>query len=333
MLNGTKNKPQGATNSLINQSYMSSNSFNKSIHKEHSYIGHEKHKKELKLSSLNEKLYLINEFKKGNFNKDPTSSTTFKDTLAGTRKTISRQNMKTKLIPREKFMNSSLVSSEFKILANTTKENMISNNNTENACLDNDLELLDYKSFESTSKKETYVDPKLKYANTYNSDILNLLTKKHMSVSSSPKNRFNIKMNNLYVTDLTSEGQAGFKTNYISYSKNVSIPKTSHLAGSTSYTDFQHKMNTSNITLESEKSFNNNIMFTDGGITNINIHGILSCEEVPNEIYFNDRRYKAIQESLNNTLQENLQNSQVIKELKATVDILKCYIDLQKVKD
>jgi hypothetical protein len=345
MLNGTRNK--ATNNSLLNQSYKSSsqNSFNKSLNgrNDNSFTGEKKPKREIKLTSLNEKLYLINEFKKGNLKKDIATSirSDFKETLGNiANKGIARQNLRTKLIPREKFMNSSsLASTEFKVINNTTKGNdVVSNNNTENGCLDNDLELLDHRSFESSllhGVGHNYMgptgmgDPKIGRSNTmYNSDILNLLTKKHMSVSSSPKNRFNIKMGGLYVTDLGDGAHQGYKTN-ISYSKNVSRPKP---GTSTSYADFSHKMNTSNITLESEKSFNNNILFTDGGITNINIHGILGCDEIPNEIYFNDRRYKAIQESLNNTLQENSKQSHMIKELTATVDILKCYIKMQEVR-
>jgi hypothetical protein len=317
-MKGTRNKTN--TNPLINTFTTSQNRTIKPADNSYTSINQDKTKK-----ALNERLNLLNEYKRTN-----ASLSSKKNQIVAQMNKIesqkslfinnnnrARQNLRTKLIPRERFINSSLTSTDFRgVVSQTTGGGLSTENNLHNLNNFKDLEQLDYKNFENTIKREQANDK------LYNTDLLNMLNNKHKNMTQG-SNRFHLKMNNFSVTEVQGDNS---RADYISYSRNVSNPKQ---MGSVSFTD---KLNTSNITVESEKSFNNNIVYTDGGITNINIHGILTCEEVPNEIYFNDKRYKAIQETLNNILQDNLKNSKTIKELKSTIEILKCYINIQDVK-
>jgi hypothetical protein len=327
---------------------LSQNSFNKSMQKSTdtftSYIPVDKNKKELKMNYLNDKLNLINEYKKPSqpFKKATTTNSPISrvDPLKASSmmtnsvqsSNFTKQNLRTKLIPREKFMNSSMTSTEYRKILVTTKED-VSRDNTDHTYLDNDLEQLDYKGFENSLKREAFESNKSKHTNyMYNSEILDLLSKKHLVGNDSKK--YTSKRTHVYTGPLDTKGDINADTNskYMqNYNRNTSVPKIANL---NSFCADINKLNTSNMTLESkpsDKSFNNNILFTDGGITNINIHSILSCEDIPNEIYFNDKRYKALKEEHSASVLNNNKSNEVIKELMRTIDILKCCIKYQEV--
>jgi hypothetical protein len=346
------------TSYLSGNNYLSSqNSLSKSLQKStdnpymHYQSSNDRNNKELKMNYLNSQINKLQEYKKTAMSsiakgrKDilhQTSPRKSEYLKTGTSQNFhSRNNVRTKLIPKERFINSSLTSADFKKnLGQSNNARDISREHTENdAYLDNDLELLDFKGFESTLKRDTYNDQRTtKQSNPmYNSEILDLLTKKHMSSEcNSPRNRY-VKSSNHRSASYNKDENIDINVgSYIKYSKNAaSVPRNNTKTNIASYTDIHAKMNTSNMTLESknsEKSFNNNILFTDGGITNINIHGILTCEDIPNEIYFNDKRYRMLQDNMANTLQENYKNNETIREMKRTIEILKCYIKIQEVK-
>jgi hypothetical protein len=323
--------------SISGNTYLTSQtSFSKSLHKSTdsaymSYNINEKNKKELKMNYLNQQISMLHEMQKNALGSTmkKESSLSKPEVLKSSKGNV----MKTKLIPKERFINSSMISNDVK-KSYVDKRDMSRDNTNENY-LDNELEQLGFGSFGDTIKRDNVVlnTNASKPLATYNSGILELLTKKHIPDRDSPRRQ---KIPNRHVQYIKDNGMIKnisiSPNNNIIYSKNASVPRSGK--DFLTYTDAYNKLNNSNITIESknsETSFNNNIMFTDGGITNINIHSILNCEDIPNEIYFNDKRYKCLQDGLSRVLQDNYKCNETIREMKRTMDILKCYINIQQV--
>jgi hypothetical protein len=350
-------KTTGNHSYLSGNTYLSSqNSLSKSLHKstDNPYLHYnvnDKNKKELKINYLNKQLSMLQEYKKTALNSLIKSRERSSNSPHNNRPEImkpstgqsfiAKNHVRTKLIPKERFMantNTSMTSNDIKLAC---QDKRAGNDNY----LDNELELLDYKGFESTIKRdsiflnETSNSKTGKIIPTYNSDILDLLSKKQMSECNSPRrNKLNSR-NILYTRDSKTDNDQHVHSNinpngFIKYSKNASVPRTQKDFLTSTFNDNFNKMNNSNLTLESknsEKSFNNNILFTDGGITNINIHGVINCEDIPNEIYFNDKRYRNLQDTMTKAMEDNCKKNETIREMKRTIDILKCYIKIQEV--
>jgi hypothetical protein len=262
--NKSNNNSQGLNSNYLNS--QTSINKNKSIDS----AGLNLSKNEIKINNLNKQINLLREYKKSTLE-------SFKQKFSPKKFEAKPKHIKTKLIPKERFIK------------NDTEANF-------------ELELLDYKVFEKPNKPER----------GYNSDILNLLTK-----NKNLRQEFKTKIN-----------KRNLSRDEFKYSKNASVPRTTK--DFLTYTD---KLNSSSITIgskNSEKSYNN-ILFTDGGITNINIHRLMTCDDIPNEVFFNDKRNKYIQYSLSKALQDNFKKDKAIKEFKSTMDILKCYIKIQEV--
>jgi hypothetical protein len=307
-------KQSKANNSIVNANHLSNqNSIFKTLYKltnslNMSHGSSNKTKTQQKMDYLTQQITLLQESKKLTLDyikkKKELNSSLAKST---------KNSMRTKLIPKEKFMNSTNVSYYWKRKDKTLKETEI------HEYLDNELELLGLKNFEGTIK--TAYESKQSIGSP---DIIDHSKKPYHS----PPHPYKVHRNISYIGGRRLDNHMSISpNNYIRYSKNASVPRTTKDL----LTD---KLNNSNMTLDSktsEKSYNNNILFTDGGITNINIHGIIGCDNIPNEIYFNDKRYKCLQNSLTKTVQEDHRKAEVLKEMKRTIDILKCYIQIQQV--